>query len=258
MTLSTAARRYGRSQSWISTLENGLHSIDPLELADLLDFYGVTDPAIRESLLHLATHDLNQNWQRIREGRISAAAYDLASLEADAAEIRNYEPNIVPGLAQLPSYTADLIAVGPRKAARNAKALVEFRMLRQKVLHLPDPPFYQPIISEAVLHNQVGSPAAMAAQLRGLAQFARMGNVDLRVLPFSAGAYLWLAGPFHLLTLRPPGDITVSVTEEFAKSKFVVAEKEVAEHREAFDRILAASMNRTQSLELLEGLASEP
>jgi transcriptional regulator with XRE-family HTH domain len=56
MTVGTAARRYGRSKSWLSTLENGLHSVEPQELADLLDFYGVTDATLRESLLHLATH----------------------------------------------------------------------------------------------------------------------------------------------------------------------------------------------------------
>ncbi|TDB75045.1 XRE family transcriptional regulator [Actinomadura sp. KC216] len=40
LTVGTACRRYGRSKSWLSTLENGLHTIDPQEPADLLDFWG--------------------------------------------------------------------------------------------------------------------------------------------------------------------------------------------------------------------------
>ncbi|GAA4600963.1 hypothetical protein GCM10023195_01820 [Actinoallomurus liliacearum] len=84
LTIDTACRRYGRSKSWVSTLENGLHSIDPQELADLLNFYEVPEGPLRDSLLHLATHKPGKNWERAYEGRISAAALDLASLEEDA------------------------------------------------------------------------------------------------------------------------------------------------------------------------------
>jgi hypothetical protein len=213
MTVGTAARRYGRSKSWLSTLENGLHSVEPQELADLLDFYGVTDATLHESLLHLATHDPGSNWQHVRQGRISAAALDLASLEEDAALIRTFQPSILPGLLQLPAYTAALIAVGPYGTVRNTRALVDFRLARQRVLARPDPPRYQPIISEAALHNQVGGPPLMRAQLHKLAEAARLDHVELRVLPATEGACLWLAAPFDLFVLRPPGRLTVSVVE---------------------------------------------
>jgi hypothetical protein len=257
MTVGTAARRYGRSKSWLSTLENGLHPVELQELADLLDFYGVTDATLRESLLHLAAHNFGGNWGRVYEGRISAAALDLASLEEDTALIRNFEPSILPGLLQLPAYTAGLIAVGPHGTVRNTRALVDFRLARQRVLARPDPPRYQPIISEAALRNQVGSPLLMRAQLRKLAEAARLDHVELRVLPATAGAYLWLAAPFHLLSLRPPGRLTVSVVEQFTRSLFVEDEDEVAAHMEIFELLLSASLDRTHSLELIEELASK-
>jgi transcriptional regulator with XRE-family HTH domain len=258
MTVGTAARRYGRSKSWLSTLENGLHSVEPQELADLLDFYGVTDPTLRESLLHLATHDASRNWQHVRQGRISAAALDLASLEEDAALIRTFQPTVLPGLLQLPAYTRSLFeTVGSPSAVRNTRALVDFRLARQRVLARPDPPLYQPIIGEAALHNQVGGPPLMRAQLRKLAEASRLDHVEVRVLPANAGAYFCLAGPFHLLSLRPPGRLTVSVVEQFTRSLFVEDEDEVAAHEETFELLLTASLDRTHSLELIEGIASQ-
>ncbi|MGI8333976.1 helix-turn-helix domain-containing protein [Actinomadura scrupuli] len=258
MTVGTAARRYGRSKSWLSTLENGLHPVDPQELADLLDFYGATDPTLRESLLHLAHHTPGGNWGRSYEGRISAAALDLASLEGDAALIRTFQPSIVPGLLQLPAYARTLFeTVGSASAVRNTRALVDFRLARQRVLARPDPPRYQPIIGEAALSNQVGDPPLMRAQLRKLAEAARLDHVELRVLPASAGSYLCLAGPYDLFVLRPPGRLTVSVVEQFSSSLFVEDEDEVASHEEIFELLLAASLDPTHSRELIEELASK-
>ncbi|MEV5708903.1 Scr1 family TA system antitoxin-like transcriptional regulator [Actinoallomurus sp. NPDC052274] len=256
LTIDTACRRYGRSKSWLSTLENGLHPIDPQELADLLNFYEIPEGPLRESLLHLATHDPSRNWERIRQGRISAAALDLASLEEDAELIRNFEPSVVPGLLQTPDYSRALMAVGPARPLRNTGALVAFRMARQKVLARPDPPRYLTVISESVLHHPVGGPDLMRAQLRRLYEAGQADHVALHVLPKSTSAYLWLAGPFHLLSLRPPGRLTVSVVEQFTKSLFVEDEKEIALHEEIFSLLLHASMDQDASRKLIERLAS--
>jgi transcriptional regulator with XRE-family HTH domain len=257
MTVSTAARRYGRSKSWFSTLENGQHSVDPLELLDILDFYGVTDFTIREALVRLAEHDHDKNWQRIREGRISAAAIELASLEEEAVWIRNFEPSIVPGLLQIPAYSHGIYkAAGTTTAVRNVRPLVEFRMSRQRVLTRPTPPRYQPIIGEAVLRNLVGDSAVMNAQLQRIIQVAQLDNIELHVLPTSASVYLCLAGPFHLVTLRPPGELTISVVEQFSKSLFVADEEEVAAHVRTFDRLLAVSLDQVDSLKLIKEIAS--
>jgi transcriptional regulator with XRE-family HTH domain len=100
LTLDAVARRMVRSQAWLSTVETGLQPIHPDDLVRLLDFYDVPDGPLRESLLHLAAQGQQKNWERAREGRISAAALDLASLEADSALIRTFQPNLVPGLLQ--------------------------------------------------------------------------------------------------------------------------------------------------------------
>lgn len=257
LTVATVARRFGRSQGWMSMVENGLQAIAPDELSDLLDLYGIEDGPLRESLLHLATHTRGK-WERAWEGRISAAALDLASLEEDAAVIRTFQPSIVPGLLQIPDYTRKLIAVGPAKNSPYVKTLVDFRLSRQQVLSQPEPPHYVPIIAEAVLYNQVGGDRAiMRAQIRRLAEAARLDHVDLRVLPRTASEYLVLITQYHLLSLRPPGGLTVSVGEQLTKSVFVEDENEVATHERTFELLLSATLSRSASLELIDGVASQ-
>ncbi|GAA2129090.1 helix-turn-helix domain-containing protein [Actinomadura napierensis] len=257
LTVATVARRFGRSQGWMSMVENGLQAIAPDELSDLLDLYGIEDGPLRQSLLHLATHQPG-TWVRERVGRISAAALDLASLEEDASKIRTFQPSIIPGLLQIPAYAAKLMAVGPAKDSRAARTLVEFRMSRQQVLSRPDPPQYIPVIAETVLGNQVGcDPAILRAQIRRLTEVARLEHVDLRILPSTASEYLSLITPCHLISLRPPGQLTVTVGDRYNESIFVEDEDEVASHEEIFNLLLSATLSRSASLDLIDEIASQ-
>jgi transcriptional regulator with XRE-family HTH domain len=256
LTIETAARRFGRSPGWMSTTENGLQIIRVDDLTDLLDFYQITDHTLRASLLHLAAQGRRKNWERAYEGRISAAALDLASLESDSAEIRTFQPSLIPGLFQTADYTHALIAAGLPGATANATELVAFRMARQTILTRPDAPRYRAIIGEAAFHHRVGAPVVMRTQFLHLLEVAQMDNVTLHVLPFSSSACLWLAGPFDLFALRPPGRLTVSVVEHFTQSSFVEDEKQVTAHGETFDHLLAATLDESSSLKVIERILS--
>ncbi|WUH99746.1 helix-turn-helix domain-containing protein [Spirillospora sp. NBC_00431] len=256
LTVGAACRRYGRSKSWLSTLENGLHTVDPQELADLLDFYNVHDAPLRESLLHLATHNSEEIWRRARSGNISAAASDLASLEEDSALIRTFQPSVFPGLLQTREYMECIFEIGQANAVRNTETLIDFRISRQGVLKQPNPPRYVPLISESVLQHRVGDAPVMHAQIVHLSEVARLDHVELRVLPNSAGAHHALAGNFHLLSLKPPGQLTVSVIEQFNQTLFVENDQEVTSHQEIFEQLLAQSLDAIQSQELIEQIAS--
>ncbi|TDD32100.1 XRE family transcriptional regulator [Actinomadura sp. KC06] len=68
LTVATAAGRFGRSQGWLSMVENGLQTIAPNELSALLDFYAIKDGPLRESLLHLATQNSASGNGHMRTG----------------------------------------------------------------------------------------------------------------------------------------------------------------------------------------------
>ncbi|WP_433323452.1 helix-turn-helix domain-containing protein [Spirillospora sp. CA-294931] len=256
LTLGTASRRFGKSAGWLSTVETGQIPIRVDDLADLLDLYDIDDGPLRESLLHLAAQGRRKNWAQAREGRISAAALDLASLEDDSAHMRAFQPNLIPGLLQNEMYTRALIAAGLPSATRDPDALVAFRMARQAVLRRQPPPRYAAIIGESALHHPVGGRTTMQDQYRLLNATARLPHISLYILPSSAAACLWVAGPFDIFTLRPPGRLTVTVIEQFSQSLFIEDEQEVAYHERIFDHLLSVSLNESDSLEVLQGLVS--
>ncbi|MGI5165756.1 helix-turn-helix domain-containing protein [Spirillospora sp. CA-253888] len=256
MKLSTACRLYGRSAGWFSTVENGTQAITPCELADLLDFYEVSDGLLRESLLHLARRPRSRGWQRPYEGRISAAALDLMSLEHESRLIRAFHPTIIPGLLQTRDYARCLFEAGSSAYSGHIPALLDFRLDRQKVLTSPNPPDFTAVVHESVLHHPMGSASVMRAQLRQLFEWAHWPHIHIHVLPFAKSAYLGLSESFLLLTLRPPGALTVSVLEHLARSLFVDDEEEMAKFVKIFERLLSAALSEEESLKLLEGVTS--
>ncbi|WP_160825885.1 helix-turn-helix transcriptional regulator [Actinomadura sp. J1-007] len=257
LTLETAARRFGRSQGWLSTVENGLQIIRVDDLTDLLDFYGIPEGVLRSSLLHLAAQGRRKNWTHAFEGRISAAALDLASLEGDSASIRTYQPNLVPGLLQTEDYTRALVAGGLPGSQTNADELVAFRMARQETLAKKVAPQYHAVIGQAALHNEVGGPRVMRAQLQQVSEMAQARSIALHVLPFEASARLWLAGPFDVFTLRPPGQLTITVLDHFSQISFVEDEEAVATHEQIFAHMLSGALDEPWSLKVIRRLVSE-
>src|SRR5688500_3257352 len=81
LTVRAVVRRIQRSAGWLSIIENGLQPIHLDDLNALLDFYEVKAGPLRDSLLDLATQGRRSTWTRELEGRISAVALDLASIE---------------------------------------------------------------------------------------------------------------------------------------------------------------------------------
>ncbi|WP_372505784.1 Scr1 family TA system antitoxin-like transcriptional regulator [Actinomadura madurae] len=72
--------------------------------------------------------------------------------------------------------------------------------------------------------------------------------MELRILPSTASEYLGLTTSSLLLSLRPPGRLTVSVGDHLTGSIFVEDEVEVATHEAIFEQLLSATMSRIASL----------
>ena len=62
ITATEAAREIRGSESKISRIELGRNAVREVDIADLLNLYGITDPAEREQLLTLASQANQQGW----------------------------------------------------------------------------------------------------------------------------------------------------------------------------------------------------
>jgi Domain of unknown function (DUF5753) len=103
----------------------------------------------------------------------------------------------------------------------------------------------------------------MAAQLDGLAQAAELPNLNLRVVPFSAGMHAGLiTGPFVVLRFPQNGDgsdsepATVFV-DGFTGDLYLDKPHEVEQYADAFGKIWDASLDETESKNMISRLAEE-
>ncbi|MEV0400359.1 DUF5753 domain-containing protein [Actinoallomurus sp. NPDC050550] len=147
---------------------------------------------------------------------------------------------------------------GLRSVRRNSAELVRFRMKRQRVLTKPGPPRLEVVIGEAALRQQVGDHSIMKDQLEQLINVSGLAPVTLHVLPLSANVHLGIAGPFHILSLRPPGQLIATVVEDFTQCTFIENEAKVVTYERIFTYFQGAALDPPSSLRLLKEIASAP
>lgn len=136
--------------------------------------------------MNLVRAENERNWHEIgRDLPVSKLVRDLIRFENEATTIYNYEPLLLPGLAQTADYARAL--------------MVAARINRQRVLDRADPPQLNLIIEEMVLHRTMASPEMMYGQLPHLQATAARRSVSLRVLPFHTEAAVATQGSLIIL-----------------------------------------------------------
>ncbi|MFF3033286.1 DUF5753 domain-containing protein [Streptomyces rubiginosohelvolus] len=124
--------------------------------------------------------------------------------EVEAVRTELFDVGLIPGLLQTPEY-ARAVAYGHVQrgsiAPEQADERVAFLAERQAALVRPRPPMVFVVMDESCLHQQVGGPEVMDAQLQRLEEMARLPNWIIQVAPFSLGARRAFYLPVNLLTL---------------------------------------------------------
>lgn len=123
---------------------------------------------------------------------------DWLIIEREATLIRWFEPLIVPGLLQTEAYAQAVITGSGVVDPAEMEKRVVTRMERQRVLTSPTPPVLIALLDEGVIRREIGDPKIMSGQCEYLLKCAEEPNVQINVIPTSAGSYAGLAGPFIL------------------------------------------------------------
>ncbi|MGH3752988.1 MAG: helix-turn-helix domain-containing protein [Pseudonocardiaceae bacterium] len=242
--------------SKISRLELGQSGIKLPDLMLLLDFYGVTGEhtgwmrdlarAGRQRGRWTGFRNVVPDWFR---------AY--VDLEADASEIRWYQPEIVPGILQTEAYIHAMNASAhPRVTDEEVSRHVKVRLERQAILDQPDTTLHF-ILSESALRRNIGDATIMHQQLIHLAKVAERPNVELQVLPFDAQTFgaAWMG----FVTLRFDHDATSDVVylETFTDADYLDAPGAVEAYSSLWSHLSAAAMGQVESRNLIIRLADE-
>ncbi len=238
----TAAAELECGISKISKVETGKATLRAGEVKVLLDLYGVTE---RDAVQRVARDARKRSLYRVPDW-----AKTYVGMEADAAEIRTYETELIPGLLQTRAYAREVFRTAvPNQDPREVERLVEARSDRQRRLTAEDAPLLWAIISEAVIRRVVDDHEVMHHQLDHLATAAgdTYPNVTIQVLPFSAGAHAAMGSSFVHLRLTDPPDAETVYLEDLTSADYVVRPSNVARYLWAFGTLASAALSPEKS-----------
>jgi transcriptional regulator with XRE-family HTH domain len=245
------------SMSKISRVETGQAPIKARDVRDLLQWYGVTDPALIDTVMQIHKDAQQQGWWAHYGEVLPSGMATYAGLESDARALRSYEPTFVHGLLQTEDYARAIIAAARPNEPHEVDQLVSFRKERQALLtREPEPLELWVVVEESALRRPVGGRDVMTAQLAHLAESTALPNVTIQVLPTAKGAHPALAGTFSLLEFeaRTP---TVVYVNSIAGNVYLEKERDVRTFVQTFDLLRAAAPDPQDTPATLERIARE-
>lgn len=256
MTAEEVAERLLVSQSKISRLENGRRSISQRDVRDLCGVYEVEDLRIVESLMQMAKDSRQQGWWH-SFGDIPYSVY--IGLETDAASLRVYDPQVVPGLLQTRDYAEALIAGAlPETAQVDVDKRVKVRMRRQERITAPENPLrLWTVMDEAALHRRVGNGSLMREQLDHLIQQSQLPHVTVQVIPFEMGAHPGLNGQYAILEFPDAADSNVVYIEGVTSDLYLEKAHDVQKYSVMYEHLRAQALNPDQSRQYIVDVAKK-
>ncbi|KUN24148.1 XRE family transcriptional regulator [Streptomyces antibioticus] len=175
-----------------------------------------------------------------------------AAMEAKATYLSTFQAQLVYGLLQTPDYARAVLSV---RTDGDLEGRLAARLERQRILDREDPPLLWVVLSEAVLHQEIGGPEVMRAQLQHLLDLREREWVQVQVLPYSAGAHTGLMGSFNLLRFNRDPDIIY--TEDFVQGHMTANPQAVKEGSLRYDQLQAAALSVEDSTALIARVMEE-
>ncbi|MFI5864309.1 Scr1 family TA system antitoxin-like transcriptional regulator [Streptomyces sp. NPDC051546] len=177
---------------------------------------------------------------------------EYAGMEAKAAYISTYQPQLVYGLLQTEDYARAVLATG---LPDNLEELVGARMERHRLLAKAHPPMVWVVMDEAVLHRPIGGKEVMRSQLAHLLSFRATRWVRIQVLPAGAGEHAGLIGSFNALRFHSDPDLVY--TEDLISGHMTANPDTVKEAALRYAHLQAAALSVECSAALIVRVMEE-
>ncbi len=256
LTAAEAAAAIGGKGPKLSKIENGKQAATPDEVEKLGELYGVTAKR-RRYLVDLA-------WQIPKRSPRRSSMYRDAvpdwferflALESDTTAMRVYELALVTGLLQTEDYIrSTILAWEPATDPRLVERQVETRLKRQLALTRPNKPMELSVVmSEATLHQAIGSPAIMRAQLDHLIVLSERPNLRLQISPFQPQNRIVAVSPFTLLHLAGQA-LSAVYLEDALGATYLWEPEDYTRYAVLFDRLRDSSLPPDESRTLIDSM----
>lgn len=250
------------SPSKVSRIETGIVKVKAADLRLLLDLYEVPDEK-REGLLTMA----KQSAEPLPADAAGRSGYlegfeDYLDAEASAIAIREWEPQVVPGLLQTADYARESMLGWNEMENIPPSELdlkVERRIARQETLIRHDAPILLVVLDEAVIRRRQGSNATMRRQLERIAECATLPTVKIRVLPLDVGPAVNSGSFVHMQFAKDAGQLPHDVVylEHLFRTHYVDDVTETYKYEQVFEKLQSRSLDATHSIHLVKEAARE-
>lgn len=255
LTGSQAAKELKWSAGKLSKIEKTeTRRITSTDLDKMLDLYEITDPRQREAMHALAKDAKLRGWWSKYKDVFGDRA--LPDFEAEASVIRTFTTQTVPGLLQTPEYAEAIFQGGRYVSPEEIRHRLEFRMERREILTRFRPVQLRAVIDEAALRRQIGDTKTMSEQLDHLLYMAQLPNIDIQVLPFSAGAHAALAAPFTILEFTDPLDAPIVYVGTVTDALFLEEVDDVTQYSATFGDVQGSSLSTARSAAFIKEVAA--
>jgi transcriptional regulator with XRE-family HTH domain len=246
------------SRSKISRLETGQVGFKARDITDLLTLYGVTDEQEQSRILDLTRQSGQPDWWAQYSGVLPDWFENYLGLESASSAIRSFELQFVYGLLQTADYARAVTQLGHAAAsAAEIEQRVELRLRRQDLLTRPNRPRIWSIMDEAVLRRPVGGPAVLRAQLRRLAEVAKVPRVTVQIVPFARGGHAGAGGAFSVLRFGEQDLPDVVYVEQLTSAVYLEQRPDVEHYLAVMDQLSGQALTPADTVRFIEQVASE-
>ncbi|MFI0976804.1 Scr1 family TA system antitoxin-like transcriptional regulator [Streptomyces sp. NPDC021093] len=171
-----------------------------------------------------------------------------AKMDAEAAALREYQVQVMPGLLQTEDYIRALYSQVEQDVV-NLEKLVRARLSRQHRFLTPDGPLYLAVLDESCIRNIVGTAAIMRDQCAHLLRVGNLPNIRVQIAPASA---VNLARPntsMSLITL--PDHHNWIYSESVRRGHFNDDPAEFTRQMQTYDVLRADALSASESATLI-------
>jgi transcriptional regulator with XRE-family HTH domain len=228
----------------MSRIENGKTSVRLADARELARFYGADEPTV-QAIGQLALGTQTEGWWEAYGDLVVPEWFGLyVGLEFTASHIRAYEVELLHGLVQIEDYARALFEASTvTYDAADIDKRVRFRMERQQSVLSRDPaPRLDVIVGPGALLREVGGRSVMRKQVAHLHELEDRGLVNIRVLPWRAGAAP-IREAFALLDFEDvAADPAVTYVEIPGGARYLEAEQELSHYRNAWAALYERSV----------------
>lgn len=261
VTVAAGARALEWSTAKLWRVETGRVAMRTHDVQVMCRVYRASED-FTQVLTGLAKQSRAKGWWQAYGDAIPEWFSLYVGLEAAASRIRTYDPELIPGLLQTKAYSQAFIGIErPELTPAEVDRAVAVKLHRQRLLtrHLPGPPEFEVLLSEAVLRRPISDRAAMSGQLRHLAEQAeRLDNVTVRVLPLAVGpSRASGTGPFVLLDFPDDDEGSIVYSEGPTGALYLDKAGELATYNAIWASVAERILSEEQSVRLIRSAAKE-